>query len=292
MLTIRLKEGNTIIATWEVPVTAGYHLHTNTLTDAQRALVTNWKNLRYSVTVTGSQARLTWLKLLAPDTVGSQSPSPSLSASASSSRSASQSASLSASLSVSSSPSLSASVSPSLSASQSASVSASLSASRSASASPSPGYADYTRESTLTLPADDTDLTTPYSVSEYEDVRTINAVYVAQTATAQYAIHQFKTFVGAIPSIILLAQGIQTTLDPATSTVYLQIYNRVSGLWETIDREPGIYNGAYTRYGGAYQNYSTVGANTDFSLFGQIPDNTAYVDDHGVIACRIYQLMP
>ena len=121
--------------------------------------------------------------------------------------------------------SASASISPSASMSVSISPSASLSPSASASASPSAGYTGYTRGNYAALPTNDNDLTTTYTAHDVTDVATNNNIRVTQFAQGQYAIHQYKNFVGAKIQVILTWEG-QTDFSPVSSTVFLQIYNR------------------------------------------------------------------
>jgi hypothetical protein len=56
------------------------------------------------------------------------------------------------------------------------------------------------------------------------------------------------------------------------STIYLQIFNRDTPTWETVDSD------------------NSSAADTDFILTANIPDLTNYKDANGVIVCRIYQL--
>ena len=83
-------------------------------------------------------------------------------------------------------------------------------------------------------------------------------------------IHQFKDFVGAENSCQLEWEG-QSTLAPSASTVYLQIYNRDTPGWETVDSD------------------DAEDANTDFILLVNMPDLTDYKDASNVISCRVYQ---
>jgi hypothetical protein len=83
-------------------------------------------------------------------------------------------------------------------------------------------------------------------------------------------IHQFKDYVGAYSSCILECE-LQTTQSPSISTVYLQIYNRVTLVWETVDTD------------------NTSSTNTDFILTANIPNLTDYKDGSSVISCRVYQ---
>ena len=128
----------------------------------------------------------------------------------------------------------------------------------------------YTSGDYADLPADDTNLENNYSVQDYLDVDTENDVRVAQSATSEHAIHQFKDYVGTEASVTLEWEG-QSDLAPSDSTVYLQIYNRDTPAWETIDSDGG-----------------TV-ADTDFILTAEIADTTNYKDGDSVISCRVYQ---
>lgn len=212
-------------------------------------------------------------KLVVTYTTESSSVSPSLSPSASGSFSLSPSSSLSPSGSQSPSSSMSASTSPSFSASASGSrsLSPSASSSRSASASPSVGFSNYTRAAEESLPGNDNDLTTVYTNAEEVKVATRNNSRVGQTGSLQYMIHLFKNFVGSETYGLIEWEG-QSTLAPKDSTVYLQIYNRNSGIWETIDTD------------------STSDSQIDFELTGVVTSLTNYKDSSNVISCRVYQL--
>jgi len=119
------------------------------------------------------------------------------------------------------------------------------------------------------LPTNDNNLETNYSVQDYLDVDTKNDVRVSQTATNEYALHQFKDYV-ADNSRTLEWEG-QTKLQPSASTVYLQIYNRNTPEWETVDSD------------------NTTAEDTDFILTANINDLTNYKDGSGVVSCRVYQ---
>ena len=109
-----------------------------------------------------------------------------------------------------------------------------------------------------------------YSVQDYTDVSAKDDVRVGQTATDEFAIHQFKDYVGDSPSANLEWEG-QSDLAPSSSTVLLQIYNRDTLAWETVDSD------------------NTTAADTDFSLIANIADLTNYKDESKTIACRVYQ---
>ena len=120
------------------------------------------------------------------------------------------------------------------------------------------------------MPDDNTDLENAYTAGDLVNINDKNDQRVSQTATSQYAIHQYKDYV-AESSCTVEWEG-QTNLDPATKIVFLQIYN-LSGTpgWDNLDSD----------------NSSPV--NTDFILTADIADLTNYKDGSGVITCRVYQ---
>lgn len=83
-------------------------------------------------------------------------------------------------------------------------------------------------------------------------------------------IHEFKDYTGGNTFCNLEWEG-QTTLAPTSSTVYLQIYNRNTLTWNTVDSD------------------NTSNADTDFVLSADIADLTNYKDVNAVIVCRVYQ---
>ena len=121
------------------------------------------------------------------------------------------------------------------------------------------------------MPGNDSDLETNYSAQDMTDVSANDEVRVGQTATGQYAIHEFKNDVGSANSCNLIWEG-QSDLAPNASPVVLEIFNRNSAQWDNVDTE----------------NISD--ANTDFTLSGNIPDLTNYKDGSNIISCRVYQL--
>lgn len=217
-----------------------------------------------------------------PSISPSSSVSPSISPSASDSPSLSQSSSVSSSISPSNSPSLSpsSSISPSYSPSSSispsispsSSISPSNSPSLSPSASPSPGWAGYSRMEYETLPTNDDDLDILYTEDDYGKVSYIDNIYVDQSADPEnYSIHLFKDFVN-IANTCNIECSLKTNLNPMWSTVYLQIFNRNTNEWETID----------------YNDSPDVDIN--FILESFISDLSNYKDGNNVVSCRIYQL--
>lgn len=120
------------------------------------------------------------------------------------------------------------------------------------------------------MPGNDTDLETNYAEGDVTDVSTIDGVRVDQTGTMEFIIHQFKDFVGAETAVTFTSVG-QSTQAPSVSTVFLQVYNRNSTTWETIDSD------------------NTTAANTNFTLSANVADLTNYKDASNVVSGRVYQ---
>jgi hypothetical protein len=188
--------------------------------------------------------------------------SPSLSPSASPSESPSLSPSLSPSESPSESPSVSPSASPS--------VGGGVSFSPSFSPSPSAGWKGYSRGHYTNLPADDADLES-YTEQDMLDVAAEDTAWVAQSATDQYAVHQYKDYV-SLDSVTFTWVG-QTTIAPSASPVVLEVYKYAdpAGWVEKARKSDGA-------------------ANVDFILTASISDMTDYKNPGGVVTCRVYQM--
>ena len=121
------------------------------------------------------------------------------------------------------------------------------------------------------LPADDTDLENAFTPDDYDDVAIDDGTRVAQTATDEYSAFLFKDKHTEDDAINVTWNG-QSDLAPSASTIYLQIYNRDTTDWETLDSN------------------NLADADTDFDLEGQVVANLAdYFDDDFWIACRVYQ---
>ena len=82
-------------------------------------------------------------------------------------------------------------------------------------------------------------------------------------------IHQYKGFVGTSTYCAVEWEG-KSTLAPADSTVYLQIYNYTDSAWETVDTN------------------SSAPVDANFELYAKIPDLSDYASG-GLIAIRVYQ---
>jgi hypothetical protein len=153
--------------------------------------------------------------------------------------------------------------------------------------SPSPGWVNYTRGDEVSLPSNDNDLETIYSAQDVIDVATSNDVRVNQSATSQYAIHQYKMYADVLEAkneCFVTWEG----QSDSTATIYLQIYNQVSGLWETIGQSPADYDGSITSYDKETVFYDGHSINTDFNIRASVPDLTNY-KKYNVVSFRIYQ---
>lgn len=129
----------------------------------------------------------------------------------------------------------------------------------------------YTRESKTSTPADDTDLATAFTSDDYTAVATDDGNYVSLSSQGNYALFEFKNKVVKGTAFTVTWTG-KTDREPSSSTVYLQIYNRNSTTWETIDSD------------------NSSAANADFTLTADVTTNlTNYYDVNGWISCRVYQ---
>jgi len=95
---------------------------------------------------------------------------------------------------------------------------------------------------------------------------------VDQTANSgQYATFLFKDTNDSQEQFSRSWNG-QSSLAPSDSTVYLQIYNRTSGLWEN------------------WASNDSAEADTDFTLEGSKTTGLSdYFNANFEIACRVYQ---
>ena len=136
------------------------------------------------------------------------------------------------------------------------------------------GGDSYSRESSTDLESDDTPLATQFSEQEYIYVGTDDDNYVDLQGTAQYMKFLFKELnenESNEQKFTITWRG-KSSLAPSSATVYLQVYNRTSGLWETLDSD------------------SSSPANTKFTLEGSRATNLSdYYDEHYVISVRVYQ---
>lgn len=131
---------------------------------------------------------------------------------------------------------------------------------------------EYSRGDEGGLPTGDSDLETAYSSTEKANVASINATYVGQTGLlGLFILHEYKDVCSRRTAFNATFYG-RSNIAGSTSPIYLQIYNRSTGLWETLN----INN--------------SVVANTNFSLTGTKSTNLAnYYNSSNQISCRIYQ---
>ena len=124
----------------------------------------------------------------------------------------------------------------------------------------------------MALPANDADLETAFNTADYVTVATDDGNRVDQTAQGQFGLFLFKDDdTAGTNNVAIVTWDGQYTLAPSAQTVYLQVYNRNSTTWETLDSD------------------SATAANTDFNLTGTINGLADYKDGNGWIACRVYQ---
>jgi len=122
------------------------------------------------------------------------------------------------------------------------------------------------------LPIDDTNLSIDFGGSDYVKVRYQDNITVSQTASNQYAVFLFKDQNASSDYEIHIRCRVKSSLAPLIRDVILQIYNRDSSAWETLDSN------------------NTSGADTYFILTGDIITHVSkYYDANNWIACRLYQ---
>ena len=97
-------------------------------------------------------------------------------------------------------------------------------------------------------------------------------VYVQQDATGEYSIFLWKNQHSNSNEIIIVQWIGKSDRASSTSTVYLQIYNRNTPAWETLDTD------------------NITAANVEFTLSGfQAANLGHYYDGGNWVACRVYQ---
>ncbi len=137
----------------------------------------------------------------------------------------------------------------------------------------SPQTQNYSREASASLPSNDANLSSLFTPTEYANVSTVNNIFATQTATDQYAIKLFKDKGNSSSDPIISTWIGKSSIAPSDSTIYLQIYNRNSTTWETVDSD------------------STTNAGTSFAL--SVTKTTGlsnYYDGNNWVSFRIYQL--
>jgi hypothetical protein len=130
----------------------------------------------------------------------------------------------------------------------------------------------YSRGTDVSLKTDDSDETTNFVTQDYIDVAIIDEVRVLQLSEANnYSVFVWKNKFDYNTSLGFTC-NLRSDRACSSSTIYLQIYNRNSSTWETLDSD------------------STTAANVDFNLTGSLTSNLSnYFDVNGWICCRVYQ---
>jgi len=147
---------------------------------------------------------------------------------------------------------------------------------------------NYTKGDETDLPSNDSNLETNYTAQEVSDVALVDVARVAQTATSQYAIHQYKLFSTA-PAEHNECFIMWTGQTDSVEQVIIQIYNQVNNEWETLFTSPSDYGSSITTYGSGRATYGGHLVDTDFVLSSDITNLTEYIDDQGLVSCRVYQ---
>lgn len=138
---------------------------------------------------------------------------------------------------------------------------------------PAPQTQIYSRQANASLPSTDSNLSHLFTTTEYTNVATENLVYVDQTATNQYSLFEFKNQNTVSTQPISAVWIGKTSVAPASSTVFLQIYNQNSATWETLSSN------------------NTAPINTNFTLSGtQNSSLSNYYATGSWVSLRVYQL--
>lgn len=134
-----------------------------------------------------------------------------------------------------------------------------------------PNYLQYYTRTAAALPSNDADLATVFTEEEKFDIKSADSIRVNQTATGtNKSIFQFKDVIPGNNVATLTWTG-QSTVAGSDSTIYLQVYNRDTTTWVTVDSD------------------TTTAADTNFTLTGVVTGLSDYLDSDGIISCRVYQ---
>lgn len=118
---------------------------------------------------------------------------------------------------------------------------------------------DYSKGDYVALPSDASVLETLFSSVGYGNVESDDDTYETQTASGgQFAVYLFKDFNDNDTDAIAVTWKGKSSIAPSVSTVYLQVWNRNTGAWETIDSN------------------SAANADTEFTLSGNITSNVEH----------------
>lgn len=130
----------------------------------------------------------------------------------------------------------------------------------------------YSRGDYAALPGDDTALETEFNEAAYTNIEDDDNVYVTQSASDEYPIFLWKDRNTNSTDAITVSCTLKSNCATTEQTAYLQIYNRTTGSWETLDSD------------------SVTARDTEFTLSGtQSTDLSDYYDGDNWISCRVYQ---
>jgi hypothetical protein len=123
------------------------------------------------------------------------------------------------------------------------------------------------------LPLTKDNLDIIYGETDEDSVATDNGVRVGMNGSNTYLLHQYRIVNETTHDNICIKVNLQSTLEPSISPVYLQIWNVLTSLWETI------------------ASNTTSAADIDFDLEAEVTSNVEnYYDTNREIAIRVYQL--
>lgn len=129
----------------------------------------------------------------------------------------------------------------------------------------------YTRTTTATLPTTNADLDTPYQAADYGTVAADDSTYVTQNGS-NYLLQEFDYEASSNTQAVTITWNGNVSTAASTATVYLQIWNNTTGLWETL------------------ASNSTAAANTDFTLSGiRNTSISSYYAAGNIVTARVYQ---
>lgn len=135
-------------------------------------------------------------------------------------------------------------------------------------------YLNYTRENSATLDTSDVGLPTVSTYDDFIKVNTDDDTFLDLEGSQVYFKYLFKKNNHNTDNTnpFTVTWSGKSTVAPSTSTVYLQVFNRDSQEWETIDSD------------------NSTGANTKFTLTASVTESVGnYYDENYLISCRVYQ---
>ena len=125
----------------------------------------------------------------------------------------------------------------------------------------------------MNLPADDTNLETAFLCTDYPTVELDDNDFINQDAHGEHSIFEFKNQFSDNKKVILAMAKVKSSRATSSSTTYLQIYNRDTPGWETMDSD------------------NATGADTEFTLNGTQSTNLSdYYDGSYWVSFRVYQM--